>query len=322
MRILKFLFTIGFCSLISMLSAQRIDNTASFLDINSDKYFRFHYENDYFTATDKYYTQGVNLEFVHPCLQKNPLTKTLLRFKESPVKYGLSIEQNGYTPTSISHDDILYGDRPFAANLILKTFIVSTDTMHKKRLSAILSTGFIGPAAFGEEEQRGIHHALKNIEPHGWQHQIQNDIILNYALNYDKQLIHYKNYFLLNANAQINVGTLNDKATVGFTMMLGKMNNPFMNIDKTNKNFQFYVFSQSLVSAIAYDETLQGGLFNRSSPYTIPAQQMSRLTLQDNFGVVMMVRRIYLEYDQSILSKEFKTGKFHRWGGIKVGFSF
>lgn len=314
-----FLF-LFFCSIIPVLSAQRIDNTASFLNVSSDKYFRFHYENDYFTATDYYYTQGINLEFVNPALKKNPLTKLLIRFGDKPTKYGLSIEQNGYTPTSISRDDILYGDRPFAANLMLKTFSIATDSLNSSRLSAHLSVGIIGQSAYGEEQQREIHRALNNILPHGWQHQIRNDFVLNYGINYEKQVFSYKKRLFLSTNAQINVGTLSDKAAVGFTIVIGKRDNPFHYVNKLNRNkIEFYVYNQSLVSAIAYDATLQGGMFNRNSPYTIEAKNIERFTLQDNFGVVLRFKKLYLQYDQAIMTKEFSTGKFHRWGGVKIG---
>jgi hypothetical protein len=41
--------------------AQKIDNLASFRDIEGANYFRFHYDNDIFFATDADYTQGVGL---------------------------------------------------------------------------------------------------------------------------------------------------------------------------------------------------------------------------------------------------------------------
>ena len=270
------------------LLAQRIDNTAAFRQINSDKYFRYNYDNDYFTATDEYFTQGINLELVHPALKKNPLTHALLRFKNNPVKYGLCIEQNGYTPSSIGSDDILYGDRPFAADIMLKTFSISTDTGQSSRLSAILSTGVIGQAAFGGEEQTAIHRALKNVLPHGWQHQIRNDVAINYDLGYEKALFQYKNVFLLASQANIRLGTLSNKAQVGVSMMLGKFNTPFGDFNvKPRNRFQRYVYNQSLVGVVGYDATLQGGVFNHNSPYTVPSGDVSRVTVQDNFGAVL-----------------------------------
>ena len=53
-----------------ILSAQKIDHLVSFRDINSDSYFRFNYDNDFFAATDKDYTQGYNFELVAPIFKK------------------------------------------------------------------------------------------------------------------------------------------------------------------------------------------------------------------------------------------------------------
>ena len=57
---------------------------------------------------------------------------------------------------------------------------------------------------------------------------------------------------------------------------------------------------------------MQGGLFNRSSPYTIAADAINRFSFQADYGLVINYKKIYLEYCQSILTKEFNTGHFHR----------
>ena len=94
--------------------AQMVDNTASFRTVDADSYIRLHYENDFFTATDYYYSQGINLEFVHPWFNDSFLTKMLIAGKDR-VQKGIALEHNGFTPTSTESDSILYGDRPYAA---------------------------------------------------------------------------------------------------------------------------------------------------------------------------------------------------------------
>ncbi|MVM29970.1 DUF2219 family protein [Spirosoma sp. HMF4905] len=301
--------------------AQRIDNTASFRQMGSDNYFRLHYDNDYFTATDQYYTQGYNFEVVNPGLRKNPLTKLLIKARDSHVQYGLALEHFGFTPTTLGSDAILVGDRPFAACILLKTFSISTDTLRRVRISSLLNTGMIGPVAFGYEMQRAIHRLINGVEPHGWQHQIRNDVILNYNLNYEKQLYAYRHALSVSANAQAQVGTFADRLQTGFVVMAGQFDSPF-GAPPTNRRLQLYVYAQPLVSLVAYDASLQGGLFNRSSPYVIPADQLARTTFQANFGAVFRYKKLYLEYYQSALTREFETGMPHRWGGIKIGVSF
>ena len=300
----------------TLCQAQRIDNTAAFRSNNSRAYFRFHYDNDYFTATDQYYTQGYQFEVVHPWLQKNPLTRLLPRFKTA--QYGLAFDHFGFTPTSIQSDVILRGDRPFASVLSLKTFVMSVDTVQKQWLSAALSVGGIGPLAFGSEMQTAIHRQINGIKPQGWQHQIQNDLALNYELNYEKQLLSFNKWLLINSNSQIRAGTLHTRAQVGLTLTAGRLQSAFEG-KTTRQRFQLFGYVQPLVAFVGYDATLQGGLFNRSSPYVIAAEELSRVVFQNNFGVIMRLKKLELEYSQSFISQEFKTGKAHAWGGIRIG---
>lgn len=308
--------------LIPVLSlAQRIDNTASFRQMGSDKYIRLHYDNDYFTTTDYYYTQGYNFEVVNPALRKNPLTRLLIKARGNQVQYGLALEHFGFTPTTIQSDAILVGDRPFAACILLKTFSISTDTLRRVRVSSLLSTGMVGPVAIGFEMQAAIHRLINGVEPHGWANQIRNDVILNYSLNYEKQLYAYRHALSVSANAQAQVGTFVDRLQTGFVVMAGRFDSPF-GAASLNRRLQVYVYAQPLVSVIAYDATLQGGLFNRTSPYVIPADQLARTTFQANYGAVLRYKKLYLEYYQSRLTREFETGRPHRWGGIKIGVAF
>lgn len=301
---------------------QKMDNTASFRSIQSEGYFRFHYDNDFFSATDQYYTQGINLELVSPSLNKFPLSKLLLHFNSTNRQYGLSVEHNAFSPSSIRHPEILFDDYPFAACIMLKTFVISFDSTSNSGLSSVFTIGAIGPVAFGEWMQKSIHKWLKNIEPLGWENQIHNDVIINYNLSYQKHFFKIRNIMSFNMNTQIDVGTLKDHLKIGFTTLLGKFNNVFDNDKFNNYKFQFYLYSQPFLSFVGYDATLQGGLFNRSSPYTLGNNEISRIIFENNFGAVFSFRKLFLEYFQAVRTKEFRKGKFHRWGGVKIGVSF
>jgi lipid A 3-O-deacylase len=95
-----------------ILCSQKIDQTISFRDIQSDSYFRFNYENDYFAATDKNYTQGYSFELVLPVFEKNPTNHLFFIPKGTTTKYGLAIEHIGYTPNHYELPYIQFGDRP------------------------------------------------------------------------------------------------------------------------------------------------------------------------------------------------------------------
>jgi hypothetical protein len=105
--------------------------------------------------------------------------------------------------------------------------------------------------------------------------------------------------------------------------MAGKFFSPFIKSDKINrKRFQLYAYSQPLVSLVAYDATMQGGLFNRNSPYRIADSQVTRFTFENQTGIVFQVYRFHLEGFLCLLTKEFNAGRMHRWGGVKLGFEF
>lgn len=133
--------------MIQSLSAQRIDNTSSFRRLSQESYFRFHYDNDYFTKTDKYYSQGITLEYIHPSLRKSFLTNLLWKPYKTEPTVGLTFNLFGYTPSTIESDKILYGDRPYNANISLKVFSVQIDPVKQQQISTAFSAGIMGKAA-------------------------------------------------------------------------------------------------------------------------------------------------------------------------------
>jgi lipid A 3-O-deacylase len=311
-----FLFvSVGF---VFTASAQQISNTALYRNVSSPKYFRVHYENDYFSETDIYYTQGINLEYVHPAIGNFFTSKLLLRSSTKEAKYGISLEHEGYTPTSISHPEILLGDRPFAACLFLKTFSITNNLTRRERISSSLSAGVIGPMAGGKEIQEGIHRLINYTLPLGWQNQIQNDVILNYQVEYERGFFSLPDYLLLSMKAGAHIGTFNSKACMGITLMTGIFDDPFTNFSKRKRKNQVYLYAEPLLNVVGHDATLQGGFFN-TSPYTLSSNEINRFVFQGNAGIVFKINTLQLEYFQSYLTKEFETGSSHAWGGIRIG---
>lgn len=300
--------------------AQKIDNLTSIRDIKSSSYFRFHYDNDYFAASDKNYTQGYSFEWVTPYFKNNPANYLFLQPKEVESRYGLAIEHIGFTPERYDVSEIQEGDRPFAAAIYLKSFVIAIDSLNKSRFTSSFNLGIIGPAAFGGEMQIGIHEATGNKTPRGWGNQIKNDLVLNYEIGYEKQWWNYRDLFSFQAQAKAQVGTLFTNASIGFNTAIGIINSPFSSTNNRS-GFQLYAYAQPVLKLVGYDTTLQGGLFQTNSPYTIGSSHIERFTTQYNFGVVLKTKTLYLEYTRSILSKEFETGTTANWGGIRIGFT-
>ncbi len=312
-------FLLSLLFLPSLIMAQKIDHLVSFRDLNSASYFRLNYDNDFFSATDKDYTQGYNLELVAPILEKNPLNSLLLAPKGSVSKYGLSIEHIGFTPQQYQLPDIQFGDRPFAAAIMLKSFRVATDTVQKSRITSSLSIGLIGPGAFGREMQTGIHKWTGNKTPLGWGNQIKNDVVLNYSLGYERRIWSYTDLFSLNTFANAQLGTLFTHVSAGINSTLGLINSPFT---RDKKGFRMYLYAQPTLKLVGYDATLQGGVFIRNSPHAITANAMERFTTQFDYGLIIQTRTLYFEYTRSLITREFKSGHASAWGGVNIGFTF
>ncbi|NMH26853.1 lipid A deacylase LpxR family protein [Flavobacterium silvaticum] len=300
---------------------QKIDHFVSFRDIKSESYSRFHYDNDYFTSTDRNYTQGYNFELVLKAFRKNPLNHIFFKSKDSEFRYGVSLEHIGYTPDKYKFAEIQYGDRPFAAAIMLKNFLIATDTIRKSRLTSSLNLGILGPGAFGKEMQVGIHEATGNTIPLGWRNQIKNDVVINYQVDYEKQLFRFRNIFAINAQGTARLGTLFTNASVGINSVIGIINSPFTSVTAKRK-FSLYAYSQPMVSVIGYDATLQGGLFNDKSPYTIPSGHIKRFVGQHNYGIILQTRTLYFEYSRTMITREFYPQASGKWGGIRFGFTF
>ncbi len=305
----------------ALMWAQKIDNTASFRDIKAESYFRYHYDNDYFTSTDKNYTQGYNFEVVLKVLKANPLNYFFIKPAGNEIRYGLSLEHIGYAPDNIKSPDIQYGDRPFAAAIFLKSFTIATDTFNKSRLASSLSLGIIGPGAFGKEMQVAIHESTGNTIPQGWQNQVRNDAVVNYMIRYEKQLLQFRDFFSLQAASTLQAGTLFTHASIGLNATIGIINTPFAPL-KNGRKFELYLYSEPVVTAVAYDATLQGGVFNHKSPYTIADSDIERFTAQHNYGIILQTKRLYFEYSRTAITREFRSVPATKWGGIRFGFQF
>lgn len=301
---------------------QAVINTDMERDIPADHYFRINYGNDYFTAEDYYLSQSIYIELVHPALGKSPLYKVFYQPKNWESRYGMAMEHDAYTPVFYERKEIQYGDRPFAGSLFLKTFYIATDPGKHQRLNVSLSTGIVGQGAGGKQMQVFIHENTNNVIPQGWDNQIKNDVVLNYEVRYQKELFAWPQLLSASADGMARLGTLSTKAGLGITVMAGYFRSPFASLKIRGSKLQLYAYDHPELNVVGYDATLQGGLFNRSSVYTIATGDVNRVVFRNNWGLVMRFGKLYLEYYQSFMTKEFRTGMDKRNGGIQIGFAF
>jgi hypothetical protein len=292
--------------------------------VKNENYFRYTYDNDFFNATDRYYTQGVRFELILNPLKYNPLSRLLPGIPKASKNYsGIAFERDGFTPRSIRVDSI-YRERPFAGISFLSSFRISLSKEKKQSLYSQLDLGIIGPWSRGAEEQKYIHAKLDNIQPLGWENQIANDVVVNYTMRYEKGILMRK-YIEFIGMLEARAGTLYDDVSVGAILRFGLMHGYFNNAGlskKDDRKFQCYIFLRGKAKAVGYNATLQGGMFNKSSIYTLEAREISRLVGTGSGGIMIAYKRVSLEYSRSYISAEFSDGLCHGWGRVGINVCF
>ena len=270
----------------------------------SGRLLRFDYANDYFTGTDHYYTQGLGLQYYDPALKRSPLMGALVSLAGAEKAYGLDLRNSGFTPSRLNFDAALIGDRPFAATLTLAHVLISRDRDRGLTLTARLDAGVIGQAAGGKWQQVGIHRATGNLLPHGWDNQIRNDLALDYSLRLEKTFAAAR-FGDLGVYGEATAGTLYDNAALGLSGRAGRI--------EAGAARRFYLFGRAESKLVGYDATLQGGLLNRGSPYTLTSPQVRRSVLRADLGFAYDRGRYAVIVTRTFLSREFTNGLSHQW---------
>lgn len=314
----QLLYLIAFLS-VSDIHAQEINNAVTYRNIAQTHYVRHIYDNDFFTKTDKYYTQGINMETVTPTFSTLPTKHILFNPNNWEVKYGLSLQHNAYTPTSITDTSIRYSDHPYASALMFQAFTISTNKKRADRITTMLSIGVIGKIAGGQWMQETIHRNLDNAMPQGWKYQVANDVVINYRFFYEKQLLRFENILEINATAITDAGTLNTGGSLGANFILGYFESAY----KSNtKKISAFAYAHTELRGIGYDAMLEGGIFNPNSIHTIPASDVERFVATNRLGVILRYRGVQLEYFQTYRTRRFIKGDPHAWGGVLIGVGF
>lgn len=291
------------------------------------------FDNDILNYTDRFYTNGIRIDLITPVFQANPVNFLLPPYPRQSVNYyGLSIVQNMYTPSTTKTGGIKIGDRPYAAYLYAGFFKITNDTARDFRMTSELDLGIIGPDSYGEWVQRSFHNSVPtNNEPLGWEYQIRNDLILNYSLAMQKGLISTGHLEVI-ATAKGNLGTLYTNLSGGIFLRTGWLNSWFASPlpltkreiseqGNSTRAFEACLFLKANGQLVGYDATLQGGMFDHSSDYTIPGSDISRAVFNGSAGLSLEYRGIGLDLEQFLLSPEFDGGMWHKWVHIALKFS-
>ena len=207
--------------------------SADTLNYQQVHFFKLNQANDLFTVlfqSDKYYTDGIDMELAHSIFNNKVADAVLLGFKKSPYKdFSLSLNQDIYTPKNTSLTDVDSTDRPYAGQLFMVYAKYSNQFWKAKKIVSSVYMGVQGPAAFAKEVQNGVHKLISNKEVMGWDNQLSNGLILDYQLQY-LQLIPVSSPITeLHYFGTARVGALNNLAEAGLRFKIGRYTDTYMN---------------------------------------------------------------------------------------------
>lgn len=273
--------------------------------------FELMYENDIFTASDRYYSQGIFLQYKHHNMKVNWLERFFIRVPDSERNLQTGLSQKAYTPSTILSDTLLKGDRPYAGTVVYGAQFFSRSRSKNYTLSWSIATGLIGRAAFGEYTQKTVHKWINNAIPQGWDHQLNNGLILDLSFGITKSFFTRTKWIRLDVGDLLTLGTLTNDMRIQGGLKLGYI----------AKRRQFYIYYIPELRIVAYDGTLQGALFAKPSEAALPSASIERLISEQQVGIYLRYNRFFLSGHVHYQSRIFKYAWNHKWGGITVGYN-
>jgi len=284
-------------------------------------------DNDLYTSSknDMYYTNGLEL-FYRFITQNNneKISKEITEFR---------IGQYLYNPRFINEEAVDINDRPFAGYLFAeagKSFFYKSESV----LKTDFQLGFVGPNALGQELQEGFHKIIGYKKVYGWENQIHNALGLQAHVMYSKKMFPSKhNDFVdLHFQSEANLGTIFTGVSTGFMARFGfkslipiydsNMHDASISSEAQSNIREFYFYMAPSVNYQLYDATIEGSMFNDTSPITF---DLVPLRFNGEAGLKYRYNNFNISYSFLYRGRELKgdvndTNRGYFYGSIRMGF--
>ena len=277
-------------------------------------------DNDLYTSSrnDMYYTNG--LELFYRFATKNNQVKIAKEITE--FKLGQYI----YTPRFIDSPNKALVDRPYAGYLFGE-FGKSLFYKSESVVKVDFQLGYVGPNAFGKEVQTSLHNLIGYKKVLGWENQIHNSLSVQTHVQYSKKLFTSWNSDAVDFHwrSDANIGTVLIGASTGVVsrIALKKLvpvsdSNLYNGAIGSNQS-EFYFYIAPSINYQFYDATIQGSVFNNSSPITF---SLVPFRFNGEAGFKYRKNNLNLSYVFVYRGKELysKTISGYFYGAIGVSF--
>ena len=329
---------------VSVLGASMTSGGAAADDFSPS--FTIQVENDYFGRTDKDYTTGIRIAWLSGDIDVpdwvESLTETPRLFgsdgNNTIWRWGLSINQNIYTPEDTSLSQPIPDDRPYAAWLsagVTLQAIHRSGTLPIRMDTFDLSLGVVGPWALGEELQNNFHNLIDDDETQGWGNQLDNEpaIQFTYERRWRTDAWDVAPPLGLEADAVpyfgLGLGNVQTYGAVGGIVRIGQdlrkdfgppSVRPALPGSEafSDKGVSWYLFAGVEGRAVANNIFLDGNSFQDG-----PSVDTRHLVGEAKAGVAVFFGDVRLAYTHVLRSPEFhERDRVQQFGAVSLGFSF
>jgi len=294
------------------------------------------WENDTFGETDRFYTDGVSLGVSHTGPSWMDPFANWLPWGEGRRTVGYDMTQGMFTPADLHRSVPDPKDRPYAGILSfgLTLHVEKENSYHGLKFM----TGVVGPWALAEETQNWVHSLIGDGKSEGWDYQLHNEPIFNFAYEYRHrfQLAGEREHWSLqalpvgggwlgNVLVQGQVGGLvragyNMPDDFGPTLVrdMGHMPPPRRDAQRQSSDWGFSVYGGSFANLVLRDITLDGNTFKDS-----PSVDKEFFVPMAGVGMTVGNRRFQASFAYIFWAKEFKGEQnYEKFGSVSVSYFF
>jgi lipid A 3-O-deacylase len=283
-------------------------------------------------GSDRYYTDGIFVFFNHALHvnDNSSLQNKVLGFEIGQKIYN---PQSGSIADNNGVDQKSLIDRPFAGFLYASS---SLNLLYKNESNLKLGAqvGIIGPGAYGKQVQDFVHDNFGFYHPSGWEYQIDNNAVVNLSAEYNRLL--YRTYVIdISLTSYADLGTGFTGAGIGPMFRLGDFNQLFNSVSTRSTAIQsnsvtplnkheLFLYYKPQFNVVAYDATVQGGLFTTRSPSSMEVTlDPERLVFSNQVGFAYSGKRIVLDVAAIFHTKDVKEMvQAHQWGTVTMFYRF
>jgi len=290
------------------------------------------WENDTFSGTDRFYTDGVSLSIAHTGPSWIDFIADRIPCAKGRRTVAYEIGQIMVTPSDTKLAVPDPNDRPYAGILYVAVSIHIDHTNYYNGFKFI--TGVVGPWSLAEETQKQVHRWIHASLPQGWDYQLHTEPVLNLVYEHRRkyQIIGKSNGFgveilpagnimLGNVLCQAQAGTqlrigYNIPHDFGTTLMRGMVHMPPPR--ETSPKFGVYFYGGVHGNFVARDITLDGNTWKNSpsvdKEWFVPAAEV---------GMSVKCSRLIAAFSYVFWGQEFKNQPEHsEFGAFTVSYLF